>query len=503
MEKQKAIPLPRKRVLHHRYSIIRMLAEGGFGVTYLANDEHGVTRVIKEHFPTWYARRAKDGTIIPLEGKERDYEWSMAAFLQEASQLSVLNHRNIVHLVDAFRENGTAYYVMPYLSGGDLTHVTRRLFEEGKCLSQAAVLSLLRGLLEALQHMHSRRLRASSTPIYHLDIKPANVLLATTPDTLEAVPQLIDFGSPDMGTPGYVPHEQREDGGYNIGPWTDLFSLAATIHKLLMGSAPPSHLDIKNNPLTTPPARQLLSRNEYLLSRYDIVLLESLDKALEWDYSQRFSSATEWLDALSGIPLRIPDEGSSLDEFVKVEKEETSPLALIGISGATALVAAGVLLYTFGPFKTDIYEPEPPRREPVEEPPAPKPQEPTPEEEHTHLEPTEENRKALEEAAKSCTECERRFKQLPPPHAHPEPTEENRQALEEAAKSCKECERRFKQLPPPHTHPEPTEENRKALKEAAKSCKECERRFKQLPPPHTHLEPTEKNRQALKEAAKS
>ncbi|MDO5464842.1 MAG: protein kinase, partial [Akkermansia sp.] len=484
MEKQKAIPLPRKRVLHHRYSIIRMLAEGGFGVTYLANDEHGVTRVIKEHFPTWYARRAKDGTIIPLEGKERDYEWSMAAFLQEASQLSVLNHRNIVHLVDAFRENGTAYYVMPYLSGGDLTHVTRRLFEEGKCLSQAAVLSLLRGLLEALQHMHSRRLRASSTPIYHLDIKPANVLLATTPDTLEAVPQLIDFGSPDMGTPGYVPHEQREDGGYNIGPWTDLFSLAATIHKLLMGSAPPSHLDIKNNPLTTPPARQLLSRNEYLLSRYDIVLLESLDKALEWDYSQRFSSATEWLDALSGIPLRIPDEGSSLDEFVKVEKEETSPLALIGISGATALVAAGVLLYTFGPFKT---EPEPPRREPVEEPPAPKPQEPdkqepdrqepTPEEEHTHLEPTEENRKALEEAAKSCTECERRFKQLPPPHTHPAAIEANRQALKDAAKSCEECRRRLEQLPPPHTHPAAIEANRQALKDAAKSCEECRRRL--------------------------
>ena len=81
MEKKKATPLPRKRMLHRRYRISRELAEGGFGVTYLAEDARGTIYVIKEHFPTWYASRDKSGVVVPLPGKQGDYEWSLAAFL--------------------------------------------------------------------------------------------------------------------------------------------------------------------------------------------------------------------------------------------------------------------------------------------------------------------------------------------------------------------------------------------------------------------------------------
>ena len=167
MKRQKVIPLRLKTELNQRYVIRKKLAEGGFGITYLAEDARGVRYVIKEHFPAWFAvRNKKSARVVPLQEHIQQYEWSLASFLQEASQLSVLNHPNIVRLVDAFEENGTAYYVMPYLSGGDLAYVARRLFTEQQNLSQAAVLSLLRRLLKALEHMHDQTLRQSQTHIY-------------------------------------------------------------------------------------------------------------------------------------------------------------------------------------------------------------------------------------------------------------------------------------------------------------------------------------------------
>ncbi|MDO5470462.1 MAG: serine/threonine-protein kinase, partial [Akkermansia sp.] len=341
MQKRSAQQLAANRLLHNRYLVKAGISSGGFGITYLAEDTRGYRYVIKEHFPSWFAYRDQArGTVVPYVESEEQYEWSLEAFRREASQLSVLNHPNIVRLVDAFDENGTAYYVMPYLSGGDLVKLTQRLFSANVRLSQAAVLKLMRDLLGALQHMHSRTLLHSSTPIYHLDIKPANVLLTYTANGEDIVPTLIDFGSAEMGSPGYMPHEQR--AGQRIGPWTDLYALGATMHKLLVGAAPPSHLDEENNPLLAPPPRALLARNEQLLACYDVELLESIDKALEWEPSLRFASASEWLNALSGIPLRFPDSGATLIDFAEPEESEEkgSKWLLVGITLATAFFAS-------------------------------------------------------------------------------------------------------------------------------------------------------------------
>ena len=303
--------LPGGSLLKGCYRISKMLGEGGFGLTYLAtmwdNPVQGGLVVIKEHFPLWCATRDKaSGAVLINAGEEKRYEWSLNSFKQEAQRLSILNHANIIRVTDAFEENNTAYYVMPYVQGGSLADGSRWLQRHGLMLSQVAVLKLLRALLSALDHMHHSTLRG--VPVYHLDIKPGNILLAH--NDIEELPVLIDFGSPEMGSPGFMPHEQRCPE--EIGPWTDIYALAASIHKLLTGKAPASHLDDHCEVLSEPPCRPLLAHDEKLRSCYDVELLESIDRALSWEPEKRYSDAAQWLSILDSIPLRWPDHGVDL-----------------------------------------------------------------------------------------------------------------------------------------------------------------------------------------------
>ena len=95
-------------------------------------------------------------------------EWALSNFLNEVKILSKLEHPNIIEILAAFQEMGTAYYVMPYISGTSLDKVSMPMAE-------AEIRTILMAMLDALEYLHSR------TPILlHRDIKPANILL--TPD---------------------------------------------------------------------------------------------------------------------------------------------------------------------------------------------------------------------------------------------------------------------------------------------------------------------------------
>ena len=321
--------LPEGRILNGRYRIWQKLGGGGFGLTYLATVRdapvQGGLVVIKEHFPLWCATRdAASGAVCINVGEESRYEWSLDSFKHEAQQLSILNHINIIRVTDAFEENNTAYYVMPYVRGGSLADGVKWLRRHEQKLSQTAVLKLMRTLLSALEHMHHSTLRG--VPVYHLDIKPGNILLSG--NGVEALAVLIDFGSPEMGSPGFMPHEQRNP--QEIGPWTDIYALAASIHKLLTGKAPASHYDKNCVALTTPPRRPLLAQNKELLACYDIELLESIDRALSWDPAERFSDAAQWLRILDSIPLRWPDHGVDLHRLM-MNIRTNEPVAPAGL----------------------------------------------------------------------------------------------------------------------------------------------------------------------------
>lgn len=301
------------------YRIDRVLGRGGFGVTYLArHTETSETVVIKENLPTQFAvRHSVTKQVSPQKGKEQAYQWSLDHFLQEAELLYTLNHPNIVEVQRSFSALGTAFYVMPWVGGKSLEDIFLGDTAEEKAI---AVNKLLRAMLDTLAYLHSKNL-------LHRDIKPANILV-----TENGTPVLIDFGTARSSigkesqtlieSPGYTPFEQIQKRG-NMGPWSDLYSLAATMIYLLTGEIPQPAADRQNGGDTYVP----LAKRRELKGKYPLPLLDSIDKAFLTNEEKRWQSAGEWL--------------AYLDKS-KRKQRRTAPL-LCGFGAAALLTAAAAL----------------------------------------------------------------------------------------------------------------------------------------------------------------
>lgn len=232
-----------------KYRILSLLGQGGFGITYLAEQVCLNRKVaIKEFFIDEYCQREGESTFVEtITGySSQIVDIYKAKFIKEAKIISKLDHPNIVRIHDIFEENNTAYIVMEYLRGGDLLE---RIPENG--MDEVQALKIIRQVCGALKYIHAQ-------DILHLDIKPKNILFR---DSETAV--LIDFGiskhysKTDSGetssTPagvsnGYAPLEQYDAVGLKLfSPATDIYSLGATLFHMLTGSRPPSAAHILNN----------------------------------------------------------------------------------------------------------------------------------------------------------------------------------------------------------------------------------------------------------------
>ena len=236
-----------------KYRIIKKLGQGGFGITYLAENTLLEGKVaIKEFFFKEYCERddSTSRVTIPTSGNREIVERFKQKFIKEAKTIFRLNHPNIVRILDVFEENGTAYYVMEYIEGESLSDmVTRR-----GAIPFAEAIGYVKAAAEALMYIHSKK-------INHLDIKPGNLMKRN--DDGEIV--LIDFGvakqydlATSQGTTttpvgiscGYSPTEQyRKNGVQTFSPQSDVYSLAATLFKLLTGNTPPEAMEIQDEGL--------------------------------------------------------------------------------------------------------------------------------------------------------------------------------------------------------------------------------------------------------------
>lgn len=229
-----------------KYRIISVLGQGGFGITYLAEQTMLERRVaIKEFYMREFCSRDGSTSHVTMgtEGSRETVTRFREKFLKEARNIAKLSHPNIVKIIDVFEENGTAYYVMEYAEGGSLADKVKR----ESYLTEPVATRYILQVAEALAYVHARKMN-------HLDVKPANIMLT---DTDVAV--LIDFGLSkqyDVGgqqtstTPvgiseGYAPMEQYKQGGVGeFSPETDIYALGATFFKLLTGITPPSASDV-------------------------------------------------------------------------------------------------------------------------------------------------------------------------------------------------------------------------------------------------------------------
>ena len=167
-----------------KYRIERVLGQGGFGITYLATQISLNPRVaIKELFVGGIGQaineRRGNQVVVSNVANQMYFDQQKEKFKKEALRLANLNHPNLVKVHELFEENGTAYYVMDYIEGMSLR---TKLNKEG-CLPENLVLKYLQQVLSALEVAHKQS-------IWHLDIKPENIMV----DKYEHV-YLIDFGA--------------------------------------------------------------------------------------------------------------------------------------------------------------------------------------------------------------------------------------------------------------------------------------------------------------------
>ena len=234
-----------------KYRIERVLASGGFGITYMVqNVSFNETYAMKEFFMRGVNLREGDTVTVSVPDNKATFESQKAKLKKEAQRLHKLHNAHIVQVHDLFEERGTVYYVMDYIDGESLGS---RLQRTGKPLTEAEAMDVLRQMLDALELVHSQ-----NPQLLHLDIKPANIMVDGS-----GCAYLIDFGaskqiatdenhalSTTTGmsyTAGYAPSEQIEQNYERMGPWTDFYALGATLYKLVTLQQPPTPSDISDD----------------------------------------------------------------------------------------------------------------------------------------------------------------------------------------------------------------------------------------------------------------
>ena len=307
-----------------KYRILEIVGQGGFGITYLAEQTSlGRKVAIKEFFMKELCNREADTSYVtvPSIGSRELVERFRQKFLKEARSIASLEHKNIVPIIDVFEENGTAYYVMKNIAGGSFADKVKQ-----GALPEADAVRYIRQVASALEFVHSKRMM-------HLDVKPANILLD---DTDSAV--LIDFGLAkqydDAGTQtsttpvgishGYAPMEQYRRGGVSsFSPATDIYSLGATLYKLVTGATPPEASDVGNEGLPVLP------------SGISLAVRGAIEAAMQFRIKDRPQSIAEFLEMIERTTGKDESGKSGGSDDCPPLLMETSVAEVVNESSAT------------------------------------------------------------------------------------------------------------------------------------------------------------------------
>jgi serine/threonine protein kinase len=279
------------------YELISVLGHGGFGITYYARDTTlGREVAVKEYLPTSLALRENGTTVVPRSTQlAEDFIWGRERFLEEARILATLEGvPSIVRVYDFLEANGTAYMVMGLARGETLDQRLKR----DKQLTPAVVERMLERLLAGLEEVHK-------AGFLHRDVKPANIILDAKDN-----PTLIDFGASRAAmadrtaamtaifTPRYAAAEQLTSD--KQGPWTDIYSVSATLYHSITGHPPPSSLERALNETYEPLAG--LS-----LAGFSIGTLPGIDAGLALRAKDRPQSIAVWRDVLTSTDASDSD----------------------------------------------------------------------------------------------------------------------------------------------------------------------------------------------------
>ena len=235
-------------ILDGKYLVGEMLGQGGFGITYIGFDLLLEQKIaIKEYFPMSTGMVSREGrstvvwsdAVMQKSGVEKGFD----SFLKEARKMAKLRSiPSVVGVNSVFIQNETAYIVMDFIEGETLL---KKLQREGP-MDYGTCVSLMTPIMQALSEVHKHG-------IIHRDISPDNIMVQNDGRLI-----LLDLGaakdldiqgkdgnvqsSQMVAKHGFSPVEQYGQAG-KIGPWTDVYAMAATIYYCCTGVLPPSATD--------------------------------------------------------------------------------------------------------------------------------------------------------------------------------------------------------------------------------------------------------------------
>jgi len=337
----------------HKYKIVSVLGQGGFGTTYRAHDVVLHREVaIKEYLPTALAVRQGGVSVIPRSTElAQDFLDGRDRFLKEARTLAQLDAiPGIVQVLDFLEANGTAYMIMKLVRGQTLASLT----DQRTLMNTEELITLLVPLLNGLEKVHG-------AGFLHRDIKPSNIII--DPD---GHPTLIDFGAARSGfsersvvptaifTPGFAAPEQFTSA--KQGPWTDIYGLSAALYHAIVGQKPTSAFD-----------RMLEDTYKPLLEvapkGFSRTLVSGIDAGLRLRAADRPQSIESWR------ALLLPAEPTGTDTII-VGSAATKPVKLASPKAALSLqklaparnhraplyasASAAVVLLAVGAYFTDV-----------------------------------------------------------------------------------------------------------------------------------------------------
>ena len=292
-------PISTGTILQSRYRLLNLLGQGGFGRTYLVEDQGRFNELC---------------ALKELNPPQGDYAFgkSKELFQREAQILHQIEHPQIPKFRATFEEDHRLFLVQDFVEGKTYREILDNRKTRGFVFAEKEVVDLMQKILPVLTYLHGKG-------IIHRDIAPDNIMLRDR----DQLPVLIDFGvvkdiatrlqtpetlkqSTTVGKLGYAPIEQMQTG--NAYPNSDLYALAVTAIVLLTGREPQELLD--DNTMTwhwqrwcqvSPGFAQVISR------------------MLSYTPAQRFSSATDVSGSLanlaqpgqSGIPQTIAPSDST------------------------------------------------------------------------------------------------------------------------------------------------------------------------------------------------
>ena len=296
----------------HRYRIDSILGQGDYWFTYLASDLNlGRPVIITEYMPCEIAVRDTRGVIHPAAEHGAEYKAGLECFLTDAQKLAGIRHQNIAQALNAFEANNSAYIVVAHEQGKK----AEQLFD-GSTVAEKELLAVVLPILDGLEAIHA-------SGYIHRYIQPSSIIIR--PD---GSPVLTGFnpGGGALFNPantltkhfpsGFAPIELYFGDGELHGPWTDIFSLGATLYQAVVGVAPVAAIE-RSRMVVQGGADPLMSVLPVGQGNYSDAFLKAIDHAFGFLPTQRPLTVPAWRNELSGkdslgIPFVIRPESEQV-----------------------------------------------------------------------------------------------------------------------------------------------------------------------------------------------